>query len=484
MKKKKLLIIDDQWKERNHSYEFLLNDNFLLDYLDINNPDELSKIDNPDVDAIIVDIFLGTEKELAKERFTLVLDYINDKRPIILISSVFNEVASWITNPRNSKVYILDYYGWMEIFNPNNKLLEDDKKTICFRIEEKLNNYYKRTLSKKKNNEKITILHISDLQYGDKNFTEGDVSTNKLISDKLIELEIRPDLVLITGDFAYEGLPSEFIGAAEWINRLCKLIFPRDFNNYHERILLVPGNHDINFTLSAAEAYKFDKNAINGEYLIIREENLVNENLIYGFLPFCEFAFGLTKDYRWIENENKLCWINDKFINWGVRFVHLNTVSEICYKNFSDIKNKNLSICDKVIKNLIDNVASYSDELFTIFLGHNSPNDFGYDDIKLKKNCINLFGLINALKCNLYCNGHIHKQFIREYPHEGKYTSSLKYIGASTLNLNSSSRPGDSRKGFNIIELSRENGKINKEEINKCVKTFEFDGQRIYQKPK
>lgn len=36
------------------------------------------------------------------------------------------------------------------------------------------------------------------------------------------------------------------------------------------------------------------------------------------FYPFCDFAYNITKDSRWISKANNLCWINDRFINWGM----------------------------------------------------------------------------------------------------------------------------------------------------------------------
>lgn len=100
----------------------------------------------------------------------------------------------------------------------------------------------------------ITLLHLSDLQFGPHHRFEGPGSPGSLLSrlrddlDRLRKEEaLRPDLVLLTGDLTEYGLKSEFDQLLSFAHGLTEVteLPPR-------RIVIVPGNHDINWKLSEA----------------------------------------------------------------------------------------------------------------------------------------------------------------------------------------------------------------------------------------
>lgn len=89
----------------------------------------------------------------------------------------------------------------------------------------------------------ITILHFSDLHFGRfHGLTKATVSLEDLICaqfGKIIESP-RVDLLVVSGDFGSEGFLNEFDQAAEFLTRIAgQFSIPRD------RIIFVPGNHDI-----------------------------------------------------------------------------------------------------------------------------------------------------------------------------------------------------------------------------------------------
>jgi len=104
------------------------------------------------------------------------------------------------------------------------------------------------------NDEKcITILHLSDMQFG-KNHQFGrftavaDGSLDNLLKRMVGDLDqlrrdegVIPDLVAVTGDLAEWGRKTEFDQASEFLIGLGeKLHLPK------ERFIIVPGNHDVN----------------------------------------------------------------------------------------------------------------------------------------------------------------------------------------------------------------------------------------------
>lgn len=104
----------------------------------------------------------------------------------------------------------------------------------------------------------ITLLHLSDLHFGRKHrfggFAPPDGSLETLLSlwgDDLQRLrdnhDLRPDLLVLTGDLTEHGLSSEFDDALRLIEGLLELVrLTRD------RVVIVPGDHDVNRAASAA----------------------------------------------------------------------------------------------------------------------------------------------------------------------------------------------------------------------------------------
>ena len=107
----------------------------------------------------------------------------------------------------------------------------------------------------------LTILHISDTQFGrhhlfgGNGLTSSDRSEDTLLRrlhDDLSGLAddhgLRPDLLVVTGDLAEWGLRSEFEQVTEFLGALSEAAeIPR------RHIAIVPGNHDVN--RKACEAY-------------------------------------------------------------------------------------------------------------------------------------------------------------------------------------------------------------------------------------
>src|ERR1022692_2792268 len=100
----------------------------------------------------------------------------------------------------------------------------------------------------------LTILHVSDPQFGAHHLFGGNGLTSadraqdtlfRRLHDDLSQLadeqELRPDLLVVTGDLAEGGLRSEFAQVNEFLSALSEAVeIPR------RQVAIVPGNHDIN----------------------------------------------------------------------------------------------------------------------------------------------------------------------------------------------------------------------------------------------
>jgi WD40 repeat protein/3',5'-cyclic AMP phosphodiesterase CpdA/type II secretory pathway predicted ATPase ExeA len=91
----------------------------------------------------------------------------------------------------------------------------------------------------------VAILHVSDLQFGAHHrFGKDDEPlASRLVQDlAAIDAQIpKIDLFVVSGDLAETGMQSEFRQARAFIDELCAHL-----GLAHERVIVVPGNHDIN----------------------------------------------------------------------------------------------------------------------------------------------------------------------------------------------------------------------------------------------
>ena len=101
----------------------------------------------------------------------------------------------------------------------------------------------------------ITLLHLSDLQFGPYHRFESQGELGSLLERLRQDLDwlgqeqgLKPDLILLTGDLSELGKKSEFDQVHQFAQRLAQLVELPTRN-----VVLVPGNHDIN--RKASEAY-------------------------------------------------------------------------------------------------------------------------------------------------------------------------------------------------------------------------------------
>ena len=91
----------------------------------------------------------------------------------------------------------------------------------------------------------IRILHLSDIHFTTGKAWDADPVLHALARFIKVEVEAGrvPDLVAITGDVAFAGVVAEYQLTRNWLNEQLWPVLPKDFP--HDRLLLVPGNHDV-----------------------------------------------------------------------------------------------------------------------------------------------------------------------------------------------------------------------------------------------
>jgi formylglycine-generating enzyme required for sulfatase activity/predicted MPP superfamily phosphohydrolase len=90
----------------------------------------------------------------------------------------------------------------------------------------------------------IRILHLSDFHFkASKNWDAGPVLRELArFIKREVQTGLAPDLVAITGDLAHAGVGEEYTLARDWLENQ---LWPTMGNIPRDRLLLVPGNHDV-----------------------------------------------------------------------------------------------------------------------------------------------------------------------------------------------------------------------------------------------
>jgi Predicted phosphohydrolases len=480
----KLLIIDDEIKDREELYNEVLGEHFNIT-LSSNEEKEIRDFLNDNFyDGIILDSTM-TSGTVAAEVVKILNEF---PRPIIVVSDkrIFNDsdrknknvidcisirlllkIRNGILNKEENFPYSLEDY---------HALKEDMVQRIRHSI--RLMTGY----SDVQDNKKFTILHISDIQFDDPHGIEFDLN---LLFTKITKhvngRNVIPDIVCISGNIAFTGSKKEYDHAKEPILRFLKAIYKDD---YYKHVFIVPGNHDINYN-----SYKSERNDS-----ILTEEIDINKNIVpsmfkkfvapnFSHYYFSEFAYELTKNVQYWRSpflvENGLS------IPYGFQLIGIN--NSMIY-HLTDLTKKSKRYEFEIKSFEIEKIIT-NKEKPTILVGHISPIDLGYENVcagsdelcnkNFKEQCgrdgkCRKWGMsdifMNAYNVIIYLFGHQHYS-----SNEISNDSKRLFIGAGTP-----SGVNKNEMSFNIIEIDNSKGEeIVVKIINNSVGSSEVELKKV-----
>lgn len=228
----RIAIVDDEMDgeiDRKSFYKNLFGKRFDIVKF-VSTPEEIAELPKLEVHAYVVDlVYSGIQYKGIT--FESIISSINEVKrvPIIVVSS------KWETFKTPSMVGKLCKYnnivmclGWDDVSASAGSTSADG--FILNQISTEIGKYYKYTDVLKKDDDKITILQLSDIQFGDEKMDPSSVFSKYDIVTYLSDINKKPDIIVITGDIASHGLWSEYLEAYSWLEDFCKNIWNDNFN--------------------------------------------------------------------------------------------------------------------------------------------------------------------------------------------------------------------------------------------------------------
>ncbi|NEO96753.1 MAG: hypothetical protein F6K56_44270, partial [Moorea sp. SIO3G5] len=289
---------------------------------------------------------------------------------------------------------------------------------------------YNPTYSPKPNPPKPTqtmyILHLSDLH-----ITTGEQATlwsNQLAQDLIQDLDIpNLDALILSGDIANYSTPEEYQAAKQFLHNL-RQDFPLD----SKQIVLVPGNHDLNWKL-AKRAYQlldledYDGELKEGHYIKGQDVIRVRDEAKYQqrFAHFSQFYQAIKTEPYPLDYDQQA--IIDYFPDQNLLILGLNSAWQLDHE-FRD----RASIHSGALSNALTEIRRNPDyrNCLKLAVWHHALNSPGSDRITDQ-------GFIQQLAVagfRFFLHGHIHKAETSLFRYDLSPTGrKLDQIGAGTF---------------------------------------------------
>ena len=118
----------------------------------------------------------------------------------------------------------------------------------------------------------MNILHLSDLHFGTPE--QAQIWSNQLVQDLRNELNVASlDALILSGDIANKSTESEYEAARQFLDS-----FREDFPLKSEQIIIVPGNHDLNWQKSEDAYTPVRRRNYSGPTIIVNGETRPDPN--------------------------------------------------------------------------------------------------------------------------------------------------------------------------------------------------------------
>lgn len=326
----------------------------------------------------------------------------------------------------------------------------------------------------------VTIMHISDLHRDSGSHITTTALLNSLVRDreKYMNKEglTGPDLAVVSGDIIYgvkggekdgeQKLRAQYNEAHDFLVALAD----RFFEGNREKVILVPGNHDISMPHVERAITQIpipvepDKKAMLVSRLLGHDPKIrwrwsdfsaleITDPQIYEqrLEPYANFYNRFYEGKRTFPLSPSDQFSTHDFPTLGVSFVGLSS----CYDN--DIYNRTGRVNPDALAQAMDTVSPYFKKgRLIISVWHHSiqggPRETDYVDSDL------LQALMDG-NCSIGLHGHQHRPQLLEHRFTADQKSSIAIISAGTLCGGPRSLPAGRTRAYNLVTLNTQMGK-------------------------
>jgi hypothetical protein len=318
-------------------------------------------------------------------------------------------------------------------------------------------------------NAPLSILHITDLQIG--GFADETMNLEASNFAARIKEELNgapPSFLAVTGDIAHTGKPLEYEGAKKWLNLVCRRLGFEDLIPC-DRLLLCPGNHDVNLSLAAAARVRVASDPKSKKLKQILESKTVDAAVLpYALRPYQDFSNAVSNH----ELVDESSWVELRFRHLGIVFFGLQSLH---LRADGPVERRlNPQSLERVKSRIQKSIEGLSSRPLVIGLVHHCPVDGSGDSAIDNPADVNAFLSGSSMRTGAFLYGHVHKarpRLIEDGDHR------LLLVAASTPYMQSKSRDQDTLRGFNLYTFERE-GHVVK---SMTVKSFSLSSQRLFQ---
>jgi len=485
----KIMIIDDARDRREEDYIKVFSGSD-FEPLFIWSRREFEQNRETPVDGYVLDILLNTgdwgdtnAAELLKET----IQFAPRPAPVFLVSQLWGDekVLKCLKQAGESSAKVVQYLAWSEFQQATG---DDDSAAnrmdaLRNKLLFELDRWHGRSSFRPKPDETIRLLLLADVQFGDPSTDPKATFSEHWIAHALKKDNLLPDIVVVAGDISHSGRPDQFALAEERLNidLMGQLWGSHNIDNMRDRIVISPGNHDVNLRFSACDNRKFnikstmfedDPNPMcwSGSIPFLRHHD-------YALEPFRRFAHRLTRD-RNFEHSTSLSWVDRRFLHCGIRFFNLNSVADL-----SSTMPNSASFSETALREINRSLDDSDPEsIFSIAVSHHGlrPDGASTSDTEVS-NWLSLGRDIFSMhKIRLWLYGHYHEFEARSLNSKPFDTTPLWLVQAPTSRISRTTR------GFCLIELCRKFGKVTDAFVNHYVlehgTSVKKERRRIYEK--
>lgn len=471
----KILIIDNDIT-RKTTYEMFFNSTNDIDCVFCSTKTEyLRDHINTPFDGYIVDLILENDWGVdASEVFKELQNSAPRPAPVFLVSNLWGEtrVLDVLSKAGQFSLKVVQYIAWTEFLKISQQIGHDNSrvKALYNKIYFELMRWHQLSNFRPKGDQEINLLIVSDIQYSDPDASKKSTYAENEIAYALDTENIFPHFVVIAGDITHSGTPEQFALAKDRLeNDLFKQIWSHSYLENKDRIILVPGNHDVNLRYSSCEDYYFD---FISKKLVPNKNTDKKSHESYSMEPFRRFAHELTNDHRWISSES-FTWYDRRFIQCGIVFYNVNTVSKL-----NHLCPTKASFDEGAFRAISRDIGVNRDtDLFRVAISHHGTLPFSMrssGDVEVDNwDETGMHFFVNQ-GINLWIQGHYHKYNTSSINDDEFADNNLWLLHAPTLTIR-----GEESRGFCILKLTRNDGKV----ISADIVPFKYENGKFIPKP-